>query len=186
MPLRPARTCREIKKPAWTRFSKKNPRKSYVKAMPHNALQVTAMGDPNKYYDRRVDLVAIEDVQARDNALEACRQAANKYLERELSGNYFLFIRIFPHHIIREVKMIFGAGADRLQKGMKHAWGKPSDRAARIYKGTIIFSIYIKKENLHHALEACRRAKSKLPGKYKTVVVEEERGIKQSEEYEEI
>ena len=41
MGLRPGRIVREIKKPAWARFSKKKPRKSYVKSMPHNAIQVT-------------------------------------------------------------------------------------------------------------------------------------------------
>ncbi|MEM3814819.1 MAG: 50S ribosomal protein L16 [Candidatus Micrarchaeia archaeon] len=173
MGLRPGRIVREIKKQAWTRYSIKKPRKSYVKSMPHNAIQITSMGNQKGYYTKRVDLVATKPVQIRDNALEASRQAANKYLEAKIPGQYHLFLRVQPHHVIREIKMVFGAGADRIQKGMKHAWGKPSDRAARVYEGTVVYTARVQDKDLPHVKEAFRRARIKLPGSYKVEVVDE-------------
>ena len=176
MGLRPARTCREVKGQAYTRYSRKKPRKSYVKAMPHLALNITSMGNSSGYYTHRVDLISQKPIQVRDNALEAGRVAINKYLDKKLSGNYYFFVRVFPHHVIREIKMAFGAGADRIQKGMKHAWGRPSDLAARLDEGSVVYSIWVKEENIPFAKEALRRAKIKLPGKYSIKVFEDVRG----------
>ena len=173
MGLRPGRIVREIKKPAWARFSKKKPRKSYVKSMPHNAIQVTTMGVQSGYYTVRVDLVATRPIQARDNSIEAARQAANKYLEAKMPGRYHLFLRVFPHHVIREIKMALGAGADRIQQGMAHAWGRPSDRAARMYPGTIFLTARVMPPDVIHVNEAYRRAKNKLSGSYTIKTIEE-------------
>ncbi|MCX8197051.1 MAG: 50S ribosomal protein L16 [Candidatus Micrarchaeota archaeon] len=169
MGLRPARTCRSIDKPAWTRYSKKKPRKSYVKAMPHLSLLVYEMGNRNQPFDYTYDLVAEESVQLRDNALEAARQAANKYLEKSSPNAYFFKVRVYPHNVIRENKMIAGAGADRLQKGMRRAYGRPTDRAARVKKGQAIFTINVKGDHAADVEEAFRRAQRKLSGKYKIV-----------------
>lgn len=154
---------------AWTRYSKKVPRKSFVKALPHNAVSVYVMGQANPAYDMLFRLVAEEDVQARDNALESARQAANKYLEKVLQGGYLLRVNVFPHNVIRENKMILGAGADRLQKGMRHAYGRPTDRGARIHAGQTVFSLLTTSEKSDIAREALRRAKCKLPGKFSII-----------------
>lgn len=166
MGLRPAHTCRRISKQAYTRYSKKIPRKSYVKSLPHCALQIMSMGNPSASYSHVVDLVAKEEIQIRDNALEAARQAINKHLEAEIPQKYHFIVRVLPHHVVRVRKIVFGAGADRIQKGMKHAWGKPSERAARIRKGDPVYSIHINETELGFIREAYRRARSKLPGKY--------------------
>ncbi|MEM2974341.1 MAG: 50S ribosomal protein L16 [Candidatus Micrarchaeia archaeon] len=181
MGLRPARTCRSIDRPAFTRFSKKKPRESYVKSMPHNALNITSMGNQKGYYTHRVDLIAEEYVQIRDNALESARMAANKPLENKIPGDYYLFVRVMPHHVIRQVKVVLGAGADRIQKGMKHAWGRPSDRAARVRPGSIIYTGRVRKENLPLMKESFRLAANKLPGKYSIRVTEEIVGTKPEE-----
>jgi len=173
MGLRPGRIVREIKKQAWTRYSKRKPRKSYVKSLPHNAVQITSMGNQKGYYTKRIDLVSQRPIQIRDNALEASRQAVNKYLEAKIPNQYYLFLRVQPHHVIREIKMVFGAGADRIQKGMKHAWGKPSDRAARAYKGTIVYTARVQEKDLAAVKEAYRRARIKLPGSFKVEVVDD-------------
>jgi len=173
MGLRPGRIVREINKQAWARFSKKKPRKSYVKSMPHNAIQITSMGIQHGYYTMRVDLVATRPIQIRDNSIEAARQAANKYLEAKMLGRYHLFLRVFPHHVIREIRMVFGAGADRIQKGMKHAWGKPSDRAARMYPGSVFMTARVLEADIPHVKEAYRRAKNKLSGSYAIKVAED-------------
>ena len=164
MGLRPARTCRTLEKTAWTRFSKKKPRKSYVKAMPHLSLLVYEMGSRKQHFDYTYDLVADHDVQLRDNSLEAARQAANKYLEKVILNLFFFKVRVYPHNVIRENKMIAGAGADRLQKGMRQAYGRPTDRAARINAGQPVFTIHVAKENSSHIEEAYRRARRKMSG----------------------
>ena len=169
MGLRPARTCREIRKAPWSRYSKKTPRKSFVKALPHNSLLVFSMGTAGSY-GLRMDLVADDSVQIRDNSLESARQAANKYLEKMIPGNYHLKILVFPHNVLRENKMISGAGADRLQKGMRKAYGRPTDRAARIWKGQTIFSAFVNQEKENTVKGAYRRARGKLPGSFSIVI----------------
>ena len=167
MGLRPARTCRTLEKTAWARYSKKRPRKSYVKAMPHLSLLVYEMGNRKQHFDYTYDLVASREIQLRDNSLEAARQAANKYLEKVILGLFFFKVRVFPHNVIRENKMIAGAGADRLQKGMRKAYGRATDRAARINAEQPVFTIHIAKENASFIEEAYRRAKRKMSGSFR-------------------
>ncbi len=167
MGLRPARTCRTLDKVPWTRYSRKKPSKNYIKAMPHSTVQIFKMGNLTRSYENRFDLVAAEDVQIRDNALESGRQAINKLLEKKIPGAFMLQVRVYPHNVIRENKMILGAGADRLQKGMRHAYGRPSDRAARVHKGQAVFSLFIDAKHKPHADEAFRRARLKMPGKFR-------------------
>lgn len=166
MGLRPAKTCRNLGKIPWTRYSKRKPRKSFVKAMPHLSLLVYKMGAPGNY-DVETSLVTQEDVQLRDNALESARQAANKYLEKKMLNQFQFLVLVFPHNVIRENKMIAGAGADRLQKGMRKAYGRPTDRAARIDAGSAIFRITTTSAKMPEIREAYRRAISKLSGHWK-------------------
>ncbi|MFH1285174.1 MAG: 50S ribosomal protein L16 [Candidatus Micrarchaeota archaeon] len=172
MALRPAKTCRQINKVAWTRYSRKKPKKSFVKAMPHNSLVIYKMGKINSAYDTKIDLVCSSPIQVRDNALESARQAVNKYLEKTIPENYQLFVQVYPHNVLRENKMILGAGADRLQKGMRKAYGRAMDRAARIYARQIVFSASTMSSNLPVIKEAYRRAKAKLPGSYRLKITQ--------------
>ncbi len=169
MGLRPAKTCRTLEKTAWTRYSKRKPRKSFVKALPHLSLLVYEMGNRKQHFDYTYDLVAEVDVQLRDNSLEAARQAANKYLEKTILNMYFFKVRVFPHNVIRENKMVAGAGADRIQKGMRLSYGRSTDRAARINVGQAVFTINVAKANASHIEEAYRRAKCKMSGKFRMV-----------------
>ena len=172
MGLRPAHTCRGIGKVCWTRFSRKKPRKSYVKALPHNAVQIFNMGDAGKKYEMEIELIAEDNIQLRDSAIEAGRQAINKYLEKQLPANYYFKVLIFPHNVIRENKMIVGAGADRLQKGMRKSFGRPSDRAARVKADQKIFIIRMMKKDVGIVKEAIKRVKPKLSGAYYTKLSE--------------
>jgi large subunit ribosomal protein L10e len=166
MGLRPAHTCRDVGKVSWTRFSKKRPRKSFVKAMPHNAVQIFNMGDASKNYEMEMELMSEGAIQLRDNSIEAARQAANKYLEKQIPGNYYFRVLIFPHNVIRENKMIVGAGADRLQRGMAKSYGRASDRAARIRTNQKIFTIRFMKKDFEVVKEAMKRTTRKLSGAY--------------------
>ncbi len=166
MKLRPGRCVRKINSQAWARYSVKKPRKNYVKALPRTALLIFNMGVKNADYNLHLTLDAKQNVQLRSNALEAARQAANKYLEREIPGAYFMRVIPFPHNVIREKKFAVGAGADRLSQGMTLSFGKPSAVAARVWKGDSIFELMTSSENKDVAREAFRRASDKLSGIY--------------------
>ncbi|MHA2113057.1 MAG: hypothetical protein ACW98W_16390 [Candidatus Hodarchaeales archaeon] len=46
----------------------------------------------------------------------------NRYLTRSVGReNYHYRVCVYPHHRIRENKMMTGAGADRIQNGMRKA-----------------------------------------------------------------
>lgn len=169
MGLRPAKTCRSLGKKPWARYSKKKPRKSFVKAMPHLSLLVYEMGDRKAPFDYTLNMVADHDVQLRDNTLEAGRQAANKYLEKTILNQYFFKVRVFPHNVIRENKMVAGAGADRIQKGMRKAYGRATDRAARVHANQPVFTVHVAKANVPHILVAFKRARLKMSGSYSIV-----------------
>jgi large subunit ribosomal protein L10e len=61
--------------------------------------------------------------------------------------------------------MLSCAGADRLQTGMRGAFGKPIGKAARVKIGSILYSVRIKEGDVKKAMEAFRRAKNKFPGR---------------------
>ncbi|MFH2106467.1 MAG: 50S ribosomal protein L16 [Candidatus Micrarchaeota archaeon] len=169
MGIRPSKALRDPDKVAWTRFSKSKPKKSYIKAMPHRDLNTFRTGIKKEDYDATIDLVSTKDMIVRDNSIESSRQTLNKHLEKGLPGAYYFIVRTYPHHVIRENKMIAGAGADRLQKGMRQSFGRPTDRAARVMKGTAIFTVLTYKSNVPLVADAMARCKKKLCGFYKVV-----------------
>ena len=169
MALRPAKCIRTPNKRAWTRFSQKRPRKSYIKAMPHKDLNVYRMGAEKPDFDYSASLVANSAVVLRDNAIESARQSANKELETKAAGNYFFLVRVYPHQVVRENKMVAGAGADRIQKGMRQAFGKPTDRAAVLGKGQALFTVSTYKANAAFVQRAFRKATMKLSGRFSVI-----------------
>ncbi|MFN3528230.1 MAG: 50S ribosomal protein L16, partial [Candidatus Altarchaeaceae archaeon] len=144
---------------------------SYIAGIPGNKIVRFISGKPENY-DYEISIVYKDKIQIRHNAMEAARVAANAFLERKIKGNFAILVRTYPHHVMRENVMATGAGADRVQEGMRKAFGKPIGRAARIQKGQKYMSIFVNKENLELGKEAARRACMKLPGK-KRIVVEE-------------
>ncbi|MBI5035968.1 50S ribosomal protein L16 [Candidatus Micrarchaeota archaeon] len=169
MGLRPARTIRELRGPPWARISQKKPRKSYVKGAPNVRVRQFNMGTL-QYYECELDLVAVNDIQIRDNAVEAARQAANKFLEKHLLDRYFFQIMVYPHLVIREHSALGVAGADRISKGMKKAFGKPKGRMARVRKGTTVFRVLFNKADTANVKSAVTRAKLKLSGTFSLIV----------------
>ena len=171
MGLRPARTVRDNKGPAWTRYSKRKPRRSYVKSMPHKNLNTFETGLVKPDYDLRVTLICMDkSLLLRDNAIEAGRQSLSRILEKLVLGNYKFWVRKYPHQVIRENRMLSGAGADRLSKGMRKSFGKPTDLAARVNKGDIVFEVKSYSRFKDAILDAFRRASHKISGKYRIVL----------------
>ena len=116
-------------------------------------------------YDYCVQLLINEKVQIRHMAIEATRLAANKRVEKVTGETgYSSNLRIYPHVLLRENKMIAAAGADRLQEGMRRAFGKATSLAARVKRGQCIMEIRVKKEHLEAAKKALKGACVKLPG----------------------
>jgi large subunit ribosomal protein L10e len=101
-------------------------------------------------------------MQLRHNALEAARLAANKKMAEGGETSFFSMLRTYPHVILRENKMIATAGADRLQEGMRRAFGKSTGLAARIRPKQVLYEAYVTAANLELAKEGFRMAASKI------------------------
>ena len=116
-------------------------------------------------------LCSDEREQISSNALEAARIQANKYLTKLCGKDGFhMRIRCHPFHVLRINKMLSCAGADRLQTGMRGAFGKPEGVCARVKIGQILLSVRTREKDRPHAVEALRRSKFKFPGRQKIVL----------------
>jgi len=170
MPLKPARCYTHQDKPPYTR-------KEYIHGVPPPKIAKFVMGNP--YIEAEVVglLVSLEKGVIRHNALEAARVMAHKYLSSTIGDtNYMLIIRTYPHHVLREHKMMAFAGADRLQEGMRLAFGKPVGTAARVDLGTEIIEVRSYSKFVDNIKEALRRAASKLPVRTRIVIKEVKKG----------
>lgn len=171
MTLRPGRCYREVKRP-YTRISQKKPSKSYVKGVPGSKIIKFEAGDPKGDFPVKVVLVSEGRVQIRHNALESARTNANKYLHTKLGGeNYFLKVLVYPHHVMRENPLATGAGADRLQEGMRRSFGKPTGFAAQVDKNQRIMLARVPENQEEVAKEALRRAGHKLPCSFNIIKI---------------
>ena len=151
-----AKNYREVKGQAYTR-------KEYMRGQPASKITKFTMGDTKASFTYQARLVAGEAAQIRHNALEAARVASNRVLMTKLGNAYVLRIVPFPHAILRENKMIFGAHADRLQDGMRKAFGKPVGTAARVKPGQPIIEVGVNQNAIEVAKEALKLGQDKLP-----------------------
>jgi large subunit ribosomal protein L10e len=157
MGRRPASCYTRIDRPAFTR-------KKFIKGGPDSKIRTFDLGSPGKEFPLEVSLIAEERCQISHNALEAARIHVNRFLTRNIGReNYHYRICVYPHHRIRENKMMTGAGADRIQNGMRLAFGKVISVAARVYEGDRLLFVRTNIENLDLAKDALRRGKAKFP-----------------------
>lgn len=166
--LRKGIAYRKVVRP-YTRKSKFKA-KSYIKAVPLSKIVKFDMGNPQKKYDMKISLVSKQNIQIRHNALESARIIVNRKLNKSLGTDYFFKVRPYPHHVLRENKMLTGAGADRMQSGMQQAFGKPVGLAAQVKVGQPIFTAYVNRESVNHAKTALMSATPRMPGKFKVVI----------------
>lgn len=116
-------------------------------------------------------MISLEKIQISSEALEAARITANRYLITKCGREGFhLRIRVQPFCVTRINKMLSCAGADRLQTGMRHAWGKPMGTCCRVKIGSVLMSVRTKDDSRAHAVEAFRRTAFRFPGKQRTLV----------------
>ena len=167
MARRPARCYRYCK-------NKPYPKSRYNRGVPDGKLKIFDLGRKRATVDELplcVHLISNEYEQLSSEALEAGRICANKYLSKVAGKDSFhMRIRVHPFHVLRINKMLSCAGADRLQTGMRGAYGKPVGTVARVNIGQIIFSVRSKESNRATVIEALRRSQYKFPGRQKIIV----------------
>ena len=161
----------EMKAKNWRAPERPYTRADYIAGAPQPRIAKYTMGKYSEDYEYELLLVAEEDMQVRDVALESARVALTKRLSSALGNEgYFAELKAHPHHVLRENKLIFGAHADRLQEGMRRAFGKPVGRAARVTRGSPVFRVLVNENGLQTAKEALDVASKKLPKSYRIVI----------------
>jgi len=167
MGRRPARCYRYCK-------NKPYPKSRFCRGVPDPKIQIYDVGRkdaPTEDFPLCVHLVSGEYEQLSSEALEAGRIVVNKCMTKFAGKDAFhLKVRAHPFHVLRINKMLSCAGADRLQTGMRQAYGKPTGTVARVNIGQIIFSVRAKEVHEKQVIEALRRAKYKFPGRQNIIV----------------
>jgi len=166
MARRPARCYRYCK-------NKPYPKSRFNRGVPDPKIRIFDLGRKKAGVDdfpTCIHLVSNEYEQVSSEALEAARICANKYLVK-IAGKegFHLRVRAHPYHVVRINKMLSCAGADRLQTGMRGAFGKPNGLVARVNIGQIILSVRTRDAHRATAIEALRRAQYKFPGRQKII-----------------
>jgi large subunit ribosomal protein L10e len=167
MGRRPARCYRVASAKPW-------PKSRYNRGVPDPKIRSYDIGHRRALYDELpicVNMISKEKEQISSEALEAARIAANKVLITKCKKEGFhLKIRVHPWHVIRINKMLSCAGADRLQTGMRGAFGKPYGKVARVDIDQVLISVRVREDQIETAKEALRRASMKFPGRQKIYV----------------
>jgi large subunit ribosomal protein L10e len=160
MARRPARCYTKIAGPPYTR-------KKYVRSIPGLKITSFEAGNKSAKFPVTISLFSKEACQIRHVALDATRMMTNRHMQRKAGPeNFHFIIRIYPHHILRENKMMAFAGADRLQDGMRRAFGKPMDIAARVRANQPLVTIHTHPQFIDLAKRALKVGGDKLPTPY--------------------
>uniref|UniRef100_A0A7S3LUP8 60S ribosomal protein L10 n=1 Tax=Palpitomonas bilix TaxID=652834 RepID=A0A7S3LUP8_9EUKA len=158
------------------RYCKNKPyiKSRFCRGVPDPKIRIYDLGRKKASVDEfshTVHLVSLEREQVSAEALEAARICANKYMVKSGGKECFhLRVRAHPYHVVRINKMLTCAGADRLQTGMRGAFGKPQGVVARVKIDQILFSIRTRPDKVDAAIEALRRSKYKIPGRQKIAI----------------
>jgi large subunit ribosomal protein L10e len=139
-------------------------RKKYIHRQPPSRIVRFDMGNTGGDFEVELSLVGLERCQIRHQALEAARIASNRHMTKTVGRkNYHLRIRVKPYHYLRENKMISGAGADRVQDGMRKAFGKVIGVAARVRPNQALITIRTDRDHIQQAMKALKKAAPKMP-----------------------
>ncbi|BBL62538.1 MAG: 50S ribosomal protein L16 [Methanobrevibacter arboriphilus] len=154
-------------------------RREYIRKIPGSKVVQFDMGNLTDEFPVKVSLAVKDPAHISHNALEAARIASNRFMQRKAGRmGYHLKIRVFPHQIVRENPMATGAGADRVQNGMRKSFGKSISSEAIVKKNQKVLSIDTNKKNFQDAKESLRRAAMKLPVSCKIIVDKGEELVK--------
>jgi len=153
------------------RYCKNKPyiKSRYCRGVPDPKIRIYDVGRKDaavEDFPLCIHLCSGEKEQLSSEALEAARIVVNKYMTKVAGKDSFhLRVRVHPYHVLRINKMLSCAGADRLQTGMRGAFGKPTGLVARVNIGQIIFSVRAKDQHKAAVVESLRRAGYKFPGR---------------------
>merc|ERR1712083_1215301 len=154
--------------------NKPYPKSRFNRGVPDPKIRIFDLGRKKAGVDEfplSVHLVSDELEQLSSEALEAARICCNKYLVKNCGKDQFhIRIRVHPFHVLRINKMLPCAGADRLQTGMRGAFGKAHGTAARVRIGQPLMSVRTYDRHKGSVIEALRRTKFKFPGRQKIYV----------------
>ena len=157
MGKRPGHCYREADRPPFVR-------KKYIHRQTPSRIVSFDMGNTGGDFEVELSLVGLERCQIRHQALEAARIASNRHMTKTVGRkNYHLRIRVKPYHYLRENKMISGAGADRVQDGMRKAFGKVIGVAARVRPNQALITIRTDPAHIQQAMRALKKAAPKMP-----------------------
>ncbi len=146
-------------------------RRDYIRKVPNSRIVQYDMGNLSEEFPVSVSLAVKKPAHLRHNSLEAARIASNRLMQRKAGRlGYHLKLRTYPHHIVRENPMATGAGADRVQSGMRNAFGKPISVEAIVDAGQKVITIDVNAKNFEDAKLALKRASMKLPVPCRIVV----------------
>jgi large subunit ribosomal protein L10e len=151
----------------YTRVSKKRA-KTYIKTVPNSKIVKYKMGDQKAFdageFPVVLHLISKENCQVRDNSIEAIRQYLNRFLQVKVGKEFYLEVKIVPHHILRENKMLTGAGADRMQTGMSRAFGKTIGKAALVKPNQTLYIVGVKTPKAEaQARKLIKSIKARIP-----------------------
>ena len=159
----------------WICNRKPYPKNRYNRGVPNAKIRAYYIWNFKTNYDELlwVNLVSKEKEQISSEALEASRVAWNKILLTKCKKEaYHLRVKVHSWHVILINKMLSCAGEDRLQTGMKHAFGKSEGNVVRVKINDILISLRCKEDQtvVDVAKEALRRASMKFPGRQVVMV----------------
>src|SRR3989304_533029 len=129
-----ARNYRPVKGQGYTR-------KKFAKCFPPPKITKFTMGDTKANFEIEARLVALKRAQIRHVALEAARVATHRVLMDKLINDFFMQVHPYPHIILRENKMVFGAGADRIRAAVPMSFPKALGTAARVEPGQTLITV---------------------------------------------
>jgi large subunit ribosomal protein L10e len=158
-----AKNYRHVKNRAYTR-------KEYARGFPPPKITKFSMGDVKGEFQLQGQLISLERAQIRHCALEAARVATNRILMDKVVNDYYMLVHTYPHIILRENKMIFGAHADRLQQGMRRSFGAAIGTAAKVEVDQPLITVKVKAGQEAIARESLKRGSAKLPIPCKIVI----------------
>ncbi|MDP1695524.1 MAG: 50S ribosomal protein L16 [archaeon] len=157
------KVCRPYTRKAKTRG------KDYIKTIPQIKIAKFHIGNHQAFREGKhpfnIRLISEQRVQIRDNAIEAARMFLTKMLDEKMLNQYYLAVKVYPHHMMRENKSAGGmAGADRISSGMTQSYGIVIGRAAIVRPGQDIFFVScIDEKCAREARDLLITIKAKMP-----------------------
>ncbi len=142
-----------------------------MRSYPPSKISKFTHGNQRGRFDYELRIVATASFQVKSNALEAARTSVLAQIRKSIPEEFYFFqIVPYPHHVLRKHALAGVHKAERLQKGMRLAFGKPDGRAARVMLGDTLLILRVAEPYLEIAKGAVKIGKLKLPHMTKIII----------------